>query len=63
MSEVKGTLITIILALAVYTAVFGVVTFAIEQKAKDVANKIDNAGESTAAAAAPAAANSLVYHY
>lgn len=61
MSEVKGTLLTIILALAAFTAVFGVVTFAIEQKAKDVANKIDNAGESSAAA--PAAANSLVYHY
>lgn len=65
MSEVKGTLLTIILVLAVFASVFSVITLAIERKADDVANKIDRTGEPAAQAAAGAAttANSLIYHY
>ena len=44
MSEVKGTLLTIILALTVFGVVFGLVTVAINKKADEVATKIDEAG-------------------
>lgn len=67
MSEVKGTLLTIILVLAVFASIFTIVTLAIERKANDVSTKIEHAGEPTAQAAQPAAgaaaANSLIYHY
>ena len=67
MSEVKGTLLTIILVLAVFATVFTVVSVAIEKKANDVSGKIEHAGEFAAQAEAPAAgaasANALVYHY
>lgn len=45
MSEVKGTLLTIILALTVFGVVFGLVTVAINKKADEVATKIDEAGK------------------
>lgn len=63
MSEVKGTLLTIILALAVFGTVFGLITGAIERKANNISSKIDEAGVTGAAAAAPAATSVVGYHY
>ena len=66
MSEVKGTLLTIILVLTVFGAVFAIITESITVKAKEVGGKIEDAGEVAAAQAAPAApagANALTYTY
>lgn len=70
MSEVKGTLLTIILVLAVFATVYAAISVAINRKAVDVAQKIENAGNPSAQAAEPAAgaaaaaeANALIYHY
>jgi len=67
MSEVKGTLLTIVLVLAVFATVFTVITLAFTRKADDIASKIENAGNEddsgNVAPAAPAASNALIYHY
>ena len=64
MSEVKGTLLTVILALSVFGIVFGMIVSAIEFKAGDVARKIEQAGQPTAqGASAVAGANALTYTY
>lgn len=44
MSEVKGTLLTIILALSVFGMVFAIVTGAVKDKADEVAEKVADAG-------------------
>ena len=63
MSEVKGTLLTIILVLAVFATVFTAVTVAMKNKATDVANKIESAGQPVATSENTTGANALVFHY
>ena len=64
MSEVKGTLLTVILALSVFGVVFGMIVSAIEFKAGDVSKKIEEAGQPAAqGAAAAAGVNALTYTY
>ena len=45
MSEVKGTLLTIILALSVFGMVFAIVTGAIKDKADEVTQQVKDAGK------------------
>lgn len=61
MSEVKGTLLTIILALSVFGIVFGVIVGAIQEKTNDVVDQISEAGETTKSA--PKKTNTLTYTY
>ena len=42
MSEVKGTLLAIILAVSVFTIVFGIITVAMYRNANAVSNKMDD---------------------
>lgn len=46
MSELKGTLLTMILALAVFGIVYGIVSTTIKNKATDISNTIADAGTS-----------------
>ena len=43
MSEVKGTLLAIVLAVAVFGVVFGIITAAMRQSAESVANRMSEA--------------------
>lgn len=66
MSEVKGTLLTIILVLAVFATVFTAITVAVQNKAKDVSTKIENAGVYATEDEPEAGANTssrLSYHF
>lgn len=62
MSEVKGTLLTIILALGVFAAVFGLISGVIQDKADDVADQIRDAG-TTETVAVLRSGSTLNYHY
>ncbi len=42
MSEVKGTLLTIILAVSVFSIVFGIITVAMYRNANTVKNRMDD---------------------
>ena len=43
MSEVKGTLLVIVLAVAVFGVVFGIISLAMKRSAESVANRMDEA--------------------
>ena len=45
MSEVKGTLLAIVLAVAVFGIVFGIISLAMKQSAESVANRMSEAAQ------------------
>lgn len=45
MSEVKGTLLAIVLAVAVFGVVFGIISVAMKQSAESVAGRMSEAAE------------------
>ena len=45
MSEVKGTLLAIVLAVAVFGVVFGIISLAMKQSAESVDNRMSDAAE------------------
>ena len=45
MSEVKGTLLGIVLAISVFTIVFGIITLAIKQSSNDVSSRIKESAQ------------------
>lgn len=45
MAEVKGTLLAIILAVSVFSVVFGVITLAMHRSSKTVQERIENSAE------------------
>lgn len=45
MSEVKGTLLAIVLAVAVFGVVFGIINVAMKQSAESVASRMSEAAE------------------
>ena len=47
MSEVKGTLLTIVLVLAVFATVYAAMTFAFKKEADNIVQKIDNPSYTT----------------
>lgn len=63
MSEVKGSLLTIVLALAVFGMVFAIVKGAIKDKAEEISLKIDEAGKEAAPAVPAAATSVFTYTY
>ena len=58
MSEVKGTLLAIVLAIAVFGLVFGVITVAMKQSADSIAQRM---GEAADREPTEALGNSVVY--
>jgi len=48
MSEVKGTLLGIVLAVAVFAIVFGIITAAVRQSSTTVASRMNESAESEA---------------
>lgn len=63
MSELKGTLLSIILAISVFGMVFAIVTGAVKDKADEIAEKVEDAGKMPEDDTTPKTGKLVSYHF